>query len=141
MPEHLPLSCFCEPPAAAFPFRKATMMQAPSMLRAETRTRLASARLQGIALGVGAIMIGGHLWGWVSGHTASSMASTAHANGQMSVLVPLCVAQFMLTDGALAKFKVTPRYGRAAVVGEFVTEVAGTPMSQSLARACAVAIV
>jgi hypothetical protein len=59
----------------------------------------------------------------------------------MSVLVPLCVAQFMLMDGALAKFKVTPRYGRAAVVDEFVREVAGTPMSQRLARACAVAIV
>jgi hypothetical protein len=116
-------------------------MQAPSMLRAETRTRLVSARLQGIALGVGAIMLSGYLWGWVSGHTARTMASTAHTNGQMSVLVPLCVAQFMVTAGAWAKFKMTPQHDRPGVVGEFVKEVGGTSMSESLARACAVAIV
>jgi alpha/beta superfamily hydrolase len=67
--------------------------------------------LQGIALGVIATLVVGFSWGgWVTGGTAKSMADTAETNGQMSVLVPLCVTQFMVTDGAVAKFKLM-QYG------------------------------
>jgi hypothetical protein len=49
--------------------------------------------------------------------TAKSMAATAKADGQMSVLVPLCVNEFVGTDGAVAKLKLT-QYGHDDVVRE-----------------------
>jgi Flp pilus assembly protein protease CpaA len=112
---------------------KAIAMDVPSILRGESRTRL----LQGIALGVVATLIIGFSWGgWVSGGTAKIMAATAETKGEMSVLVPLCVTQFMATDGALAKLKLT-QYGHDDVVREFVKKVVDTDMDYSFARACA----
>jgi hypothetical protein len=112
-------------------------MQFPSALQGESRTRL----LQGMAVGAIATMVIGFAWGgWVSGGTAKTMAAAAQTNGQMSVLVPMCVAQFMSTDGAVAKMKVTPSYSQDDVVREFVTAVAGTQMDYSFARACAAAV-
>ena len=112
-------------------------MQVPSILRGESRTRL----LQGIAVGAIATMFVGFYWGgWVTGGTAKGMASAAQTNGQMSVLIPLCVAQFMAADGAVAKIKVTPSYSHDDVVREFVKTVVGTPMDYSFARACAAAV-
>jgi hypothetical protein len=108
-------------------------MEVPSILHGESRTRL----LQGIALGVVATLVIGFSWGgWVTAGRAKSMAATAGTNGQMSVLVPLCVTQFMVTDGAVAKFKLT-QYGHDDVVREFVKKVVDTEMDYGFARACA----
>ncbi len=86
-----------------------------------------------------ALAIIGFTWGgWVTGGTAKNMVSTT--NGQQSVLVPLCVAQFMTTDGAVIKIKATPAYNHDDVVREFVKKVVDTPMDYSLARACAAAV-
>jgi hypothetical protein len=112
-------------------------MQLPSILQGESRTHL----LQGIAIGAIATMFIGFYWGgWVTGGTNKRMASAAETNGQMSVLVPLCVAQFMAADGAVAKIKVTPSYSHDDVVREFVKTVVGTQMDYSFARACAAAV-
>jgi Flp pilus assembly protein protease CpaA len=88
-----------------------------------------------------ALAIIGFTWGgWVTGGTAKNMASAAATSGQQSVLVPLCVAQFMTTDGAVAKIKATPSYNHNDIVREFVEKVVDTPMDYSLARACAAAV-
>jgi alpha/beta superfamily hydrolase len=85
-------------------------------------------------------MIIGFSWGgWVTGGTAKTMAATAETKGQMSVLVPLCVTQFMATDGALAKLKLT-QYGHDDVVREFAKKVVDTDMDYSFARACALGV-
>jgi alpha/beta superfamily hydrolase len=108
-------------------------MEVQSILQGESSKRL----LQGIAVGVIATLVVGFSWGgWVTGGTARSMAATAKADGQMSVLVPLCVTQFMATDGAAAKLKLT-QYGHDDVVREFVKKVVDTEMDYSFARACA----
>ena len=108
-------------------------MAVSSILQGESRTRL----LQGIALGVMAALVVGFSWGgWVTGGTARSMTATAETNGKMSVLVPLCVTQFMATEGAVAKLKLM-QYGHDDVVREFVKKVVDTEMDYSFARACA----
>ena len=77
-------------------------MRMPEILQGEARTRF----LQGIAFGaVAAITIGFFWGGWVTGGTAKTMTAMAETNGRMSVLVPICVAQFTAADGAVAKFK------------------------------------
>jgi hypothetical protein len=117
----------------AFSHGKANAMEVPAILHGESRTRL----LQGIAFGVVATLIIGFSWGgWVTGGTAKTMAATAETKGEMSVLVPLCVTQFMATDGAVAKLKLT-QYGHDDVVREFVKKVVDTDMDYSFARACA----
>jgi hypothetical protein len=114
--------------------RKATFMKVPAILQGEARTRF----LQGIAFGaVAAVAIG---FIWVTGETARIMSSTAETSGRMSVLVPLCVAQFTAADGAVAKFKAASSYSRENVVSEFVKNVASTSMDYSFARACAAGI-
>jgi alpha/beta superfamily hydrolase len=108
-------------------------MAVPSILHGESRTRL----LQGIALGVVATLVVGFSWGgWVTGGAAKNMVATAETNGKMSVLVPLCVTQFLATDSAVAKLKLT-QYGHDDVVREFVKKVVDTDMDYSFARACA----
>jgi len=114
-------------------YGKANAMEVQSISHGESGTRL----LQGIAVGVIGTLVVGFFWGgWVTGGTAKSMAATAETNGQMSVLVPLCVTQFIGTDGAVAKLKLT-KYGHDDVVREFVKKVVDTEMDYSLARACA----
>jgi len=116
---------------------KGNFMQAPAILRGESRTRL----LQGMAVGAIATMALGFIWGgWVTGGTAKSMATAAETHGRMSILVPLCVAQFIATDGAVAKFKATTTYNHDDVVREFVKKVLDTEMDYSFARACAAAV-
>jgi hypothetical protein len=111
-------------------------MPVPSILQAESRTRL----VQGIVIGIVATVVIGFSWGgWVTGGTAKSMTSAAETSGQMSVLVPLCVTQVMATDGAVAKIKMTP-YGHDDVIREFVTKVVDTQMDFTFARACAAAV-
>ncbi len=58
----------------------------------------------------------------------------------MSVLVPLCVAQFTAADGALAKFKAASSYSKEGVISEYVKTVAATNMDYSFATACAAGV-
>ena len=112
-------------------------MRIPAILQGEARTRL----LQGIAFGaVAAITIGFSWGGWVTGNTARIMSATAESSGRMSVLVPMCVAQFTAVDGAVAKFKAAGPYSRDSVIGEFVRTVASTGMDYSFAKACATGV-
>nr|WP_249131486.1 hypothetical protein [Bradyrhizobium diazoefficiens] len=112
-------------------------MKLPAILQGEARTRF----LQGIAFGAVATMAIGFAWGgWVTGESARVMRVSAETSGRMSVLVPLCVAQFTAVDGALAKFKATGPYSRENVVSEFVKSVASTSMDYSFAKVCATGI-
>ena len=112
-------------------------MRMPAILQGEARTRF----LQGIAFGAVAAMTIGFIWGgWVTGGTARSMTAMAETSGRMSVLVPICVAQFTAADGALAKFKAAGSYSRDGIIGEYVKTVAATSMDYSLARACAAGV-
>ncbi|ODM71894.1 hypothetical protein [Bradyrhizobium elkanii] len=112
-------------------------MKLPAILQGEARTRF----LQGIAFGAMATMAIGFIWGgWVTGESARIMRTTAETSGRMSVLVPLCVAQFTAADGALAKFKAASAYSKEGVVSEFVKNVASTSMDYSFAKACAAGI-
>lgn len=112
-------------------------MRTPDILQGEARTRF----LQGIAFGaVAAITIGFFWGGWVTGGTAKTMTAMAETNGRMSVLVPICVAQFTAADGAIAKFKAAGSYSRDNVISEYVKTVAATSMDYSFARACAVGV-
>ena len=108
-------------------------MRMPEILQGEARTRF----LQGIAFGAVAAMTIGFMWGgWVTGGTAKAMTATAETSGRMSVLVPICVAQFTAADGAIAKFSAAGSYSRDGVIREYVKTVASTSMDYSLARAC-----
>jgi hypothetical protein len=109
----------------------------PAILQGEARTRF----LQGIAFGAVATIAIGFIWGgWVTGGTARSMSAMAENSGRMSVLVPMCVAQFTAADGAVAKFKGASSYSRDNVISEFVKTVASTNMDYSFARACAAGV-
>lgn len=112
-------------------------MKIPAILQGESRTRF----LQGVAFGAVAAMTIGFIWGgWVTGGTARIMNASAESSGRMSVLVPICVAQFTAADGAVAKFKAAGSYSRDGVIGEYVKTVAANSMDYSLARACAVGV-
>ncbi|WP_213288565.1 hypothetical protein [Bradyrhizobium sp. sGM-13] len=112
-------------------------MRMPDILQGEARTRF----LQGIAFGAVAAMAIGFMWGgWVTGGTAKTMSAMAESNGRMSVLVPICVAQFTAADGAVAKFKAAGPYSKENVISEYVKTVASTSMDYSFARACAAGV-
>ncbi len=112
-------------------------MRMPDILQGEARTRL----LQGIAFGAIAAMAIGFMWGgWVTGGTAKTMSATAESSGRMSVLVPICVAQFTAADGAVVKFKAASSYSKDNVISEYVKTVASTSMDYSFARACAAGV-
>jgi hypothetical protein len=109
----------------------------PAILQGEARTRL----LQGIAFGAVAAMTIGFVWGgWVTGGTARSMTAMAESSGRMSVLVPICVAQFTAAEGAVTKFKAAGSYSRDNVISEYVKTVAANSMDYSLVRACAAGV-
>ena len=83
----------------------------------------------------------GFIWGgWVTGGTARTTSAMAESSGRMSILVPMCVAQFTAADGAIAKFKAASLYTRDDVVSEFVKTVASTSMDYSFAKACAAGV-
>ena len=112
-------------------------MRIPAILQGEARTRF----LQGIAFGAVAAMTIGFIWGgWVTGGTARTMSAMAESSGRMSILVPMCVAQFTAADGAVAKYKAAASYSKDNVIGEFVKTVASTSMDFSFARACAAGV-
>ncbi|KRR27713.1 hypothetical protein [Bradyrhizobium retamae] len=111
-------------------------MRMPDILQGEARTRF----LQGIAFGAVAAVAIGFMWGgWVTSGTAKTMTAMAESNGRMSVLVPICVAQFTAADGAVAKFKAAGSY-KDNVISEYVKTVAATSMDYSFARACAAGV-
>ena len=117
--------------------RKETTMNMPAILRGDARTRV----LQGIALGAVATIAIGFIWGgWVTGGTARDMSAMAENSGRMSVLVPMCVAQFTASDGAVVKFKAASSYSKDTVVGEYVKMVGATNMDYSFAKACAAGV-
>jgi hypothetical protein len=68
------------------------------------------------------------------------MSAMAESSGRMSILVPMCVAQFTAADGALGKFKAANSYSRENVVSEIVKTVASTSMDYSLAKAYAAGV-
>jgi hypothetical protein len=109
----------------------------PAILQGEARTRF----LQGIASGAVATIAIGFIWGgWVTGGTASSMSEMAENSGRMSVLVPMCVAQFTAVDGAITKFKAASSYTKDNIIGEYVKTVGATNMDYSFAKACAAGV-
>ena len=112
-------------------------MNMPAILQGDARKRV----LQGIAIGAVATIAIGFIWGgWVTGDTARGMSAISENSGRMSVLVPMCVAQFTAADGAVAKFKAASSYSKDTVVGEYVKTVAATNMDYSFARACAAGV-
>src|SRR5256886_15803526 len=116
---------------------KETIMRIPAILQGEARTRF----FQGIAFGAVAAMTIGFVWGgWVTGGTAKTMSAMAESSGRMSILVPMCVAQFTAVDGAVATFNAAGTYSRDNFIGEFVKTVASTSMDYSFARACAAGV-
>ena len=109
----------------------------PAILQGEARTRF----LQGIAFGAVATIAIGFIWGgWVTSDTARTMSAMAESGGRMSVLVPMCVAQFTAADGAVGKFKAANSYSKENVISEFVKTVASTSMDYSFAKACAAGV-
>ena len=113
------------------------MSVVPAFLQGEARTRL----LQGMAFGAVATITIGFMWGgWITGNTARAMSESAERSGRMSILVPMCVAQFTAVDGAIGKFKASNSYSRASVVREVVKTVASTTMDYSFADACAAGV-
>jgi len=108
-------------------------MRIPEILQGEARTRF----LQGIAFGAVATIAIGFMWGgWVTGGGATAMTAMAETRGRMSVLVPICVAQFTAAEGAMAKFSAASSYSRDSIVREYVKSVPATNMDYSLATAC-----
>ena len=68
------------------------------------------------------------------------MSAIAESSGRMSVLVPMCVAQFTAAEGAIAKFKGASSYTKDDVIGEYVKTVAATKMDYSFVKACAAGV-
>src|SRR2546428_9722033 len=111
---------------------KESIMRIPAILQGEARTRC----LQGIAFGAVAAMTIGFIWGgWVTEGTARTMSAMAESSGRMSILVPMCVAQFTAADGAVAKFKAASSYSKDNVIGEFVKTGASPGMGYSFPTA------
>jgi len=74
-------------------------MQVPSILQAESRTRL----LQGMAIGAVASMVIGFSWGgWVTSGTADKLAAEQAKTAVVAALVPICVKQFQHNSEAKA---------------------------------------
>ncbi len=73
--------------------------------------------------------------------SARIMRAAAENSGRMSVLVPLCVAQFTATEGAMARFKTSSVYVRENLVSEVVKNVASTNMDYALAKAARAALI
>ncbi len=78
-------------------------MQVPSILRAESRTRL----LQGIAIGAVASMVIGFTWGgWTTNSTANKFAAEQASTAVVAALTPFCVEKFLQSPDATANLVV-----------------------------------
>jgi hypothetical protein len=115
-------------------------MQVPSMLLAESRTRL----LQGIAIGAVASMAVGFSWGgWVTSATANRLAAEQASTAVVAVLTPICVEKFMQNAdahanlAALRKISSNWQQGDYLEKGGWATRPGATSPDYELARACA----
>jgi hypothetical protein len=115
-------------------------MEVPAILRGESRTRL----LQGIAVGAIASMVIGFSWGgWVTGGTASKLASDQADTAVVAALTPICVEKFLGNSDAkanmatLQKISSTWEQGDYLEKGGWATHPGATSADYHLARACA----
>ena len=125
-------------------------MQVPSILQAESRTRL----LQGMAIGAVASMVIGFSWGgWVTSGTADKLAAEQAKTAVLAALTPICVEKFLQNSEAKAKLSdpskdllelgtrpvlgegwlgdTTGRYFRRLPVGEVVCRKADSSQNSS----------
>ena len=115
-------------------------MQVPSILQAESRTRL----LQGIAIGAVVSMIIGFSWcGWVTSGTADKLAAEQAKTAVVAALVPICVEQFQHNSdakanlAALQKISSNWEQGQYVEKGGWATLPGATSGDYQLARLCA----
>jgi hypothetical protein len=115
-------------------------MQAPSILRGESRTRL----LQGIAIGAVASMVVGFSWGgWMTGGTAIKLADERANNAVLAALTPICVEKFLQNSDAKANLAVLQKISSNWEQGDYLqkggwaTRPGAASSDYQLARACA----
>jgi len=115
-------------------------MQAPSILRGESRTRL----LQGIAIGAVASMVIGFSWGgWVTGSTANRRADERADTAVVAALTPICVEKFLQNGDAKANLAAlrmissTWEQGDYLRKGGWTTQPGAISSDYHLARSCA----
>ena len=115
-------------------------MQVPSILQAESRTRL----LQGMAIGAVASMVIGFSWGgWVTSGTADKLAAEQAKTAVVAALVPICVEQFQHNSeakanlAALQKISSNWEQGQYVEKGGWATPPGTTSADYHLARLCA----
>jgi hypothetical protein len=120
------------------------VMQVPSILQGESRTRL----LQGIAIGAVASMVIGFSWGgWVTGGTANKLAADRADAAVLTVLTPICVAKFLQEGDAQANLatlrKIASNWeqGQYLEKGGWATRPGATSSDYELARACAAKLI
>jgi hypothetical protein len=115
-------------------------MQVPSILQAESRTRL----LQGMAVGAVASMVIGFSWGgWTTSGTADKLAAEQAKTAVLAALVPICVEQFLHNGeakanlAALQKISSNWEQGQYLEKGGWATLPGATSADYQLARSCA----
>ena len=96
---------------------KAKAMQAPSILRGESRARL----LQGIAIGAVASMVIGFSWGgWMTGATANRLAAERADTAVVAALTPVCVENFLQNSDAKANLAVLRKISSTWERGDYL---------------------
>ena len=115
-------------------------MQVPSILQAESRTRL----LQGMAIGAVVSMVIGFTWGgWITSGTADKLAAEEAKTAVLAALVPICVEQFQHNSeakanlAALQKISSNWEQGQYVEKGGWATPPGATSADYHLARLCA----
>jgi hypothetical protein len=115
-------------------------MEAPSILRGESLTRL----LQGIVAGAVVTMIVGFNWGgWTLASTVEKVAQERAQSAAVAALAPICADKFHQAANAPANLSElnTIRYDwdRSAFVekGGWATMPGAAPPDAAVARACA----
>ena len=115
-------------------------MEIPSILQAESRTRL----LQGMAIGAVAAMVVGFSWGgWVTGGTATKLANARADTAVVAALTPICVEKFLQNSDAKANLAILQKISTGWEQGEYLekggwaTRPGATSSDYHLARACA----
>jgi hypothetical protein len=98
--------------------------------------------LYGVAAGAVVVAVAGFSWGgWVTGGTASRMATDAANAEVVAALVPICIEQSRLDPNAgvkLAQLQETSSYKRPDMLMEagWATMPGATESSKSVATAC-----
>jgi hypothetical protein len=120
--------------------RKAKVMELPSILQGESRTRL----LQGAAAGAVLTMIVGFNWGgWALGSTVDKVAKDRADSAVVAALAPICVDKFRQAANApenlSALNKISYAWDRGTFVerGGWATMPGAASPDSAVARACA----